>query len=204
MTKKLCILQAAMKEADWARLQPAIKGHYDVSGDGNMIFCKGVMEEVSHNAVVKPLLWLFRPLEALVPFNGVNIGCEVTHIATDSSLLFNRVFKRQDGKKVNFNSKLKLHNGELVEFIKGGLGMRLNPTTDPDGSLRMESLGYVLWLGPVSLYIPSFLVPFGNAVITETSVTPTTTRMGYVSTHPLLGRTMGYTGTFKINKAKLA
>eukprot|EP01059_Diplonema_ambulator_P007456 TRINITY_DN16916_c0_g1_i2.p1 TRINITY_DN16916_c0_g1~~TRINITY_DN16916_c0_g1_i2.p1 ORF type:complete len:190 (+),score=28.31 TRINITY_DN16916_c0_g1_i2:35-571(+) len=167
MTKK-CILERALKEGDWARLKPAIKYHYDLTEEGCMVYCKGIIHEVRHNIIVRPLLWLFRPLNALVPFNGKDVGCSVTHSATENSLVYKRVFDRPGGKgRVLFDSYLRIHNGELVEFITGGLGMRLNPQVTPTGSLRLESLGYVLYLGVFSIYIPSFLVPFGHAVITE-------------------------------------
>ena len=205
MTRIPSALETVLGKAEFARLRPAIRKHYDVSGEDRVV-CRGIMSQMDHSLVVKPLLWMLRPLNALVPYRGKNVKAEVSHWVTDKNTLeFRRNFHFPGRRDVIFESRMAARDDVIIEYLNGSfLGVKLKPSVSPDGELILKSTGFVLEIGGFKCVLPTWLVPLGTSIITEKEIAANEVAMTFESTHPLIGKTVGYSGTFRINKASLA
>ena len=188
----------------YAGLSPAVQRHYSVAQHESLTLA-GTMSTVRSSWFLKPVLWGMRPLNALVPHNGSGIAARVSHWNDDGATLeWRRVFefpRARVGRSIVFESRMKAENGELVEWLNGGLGLRMSLHARDDGALVFNGLGYVVRVpglagGRLRVRVPLALVPLGTPTIVEEEVAPGRVRVTFTCRHPILGQTFEYVGAF--------
>jgi hypothetical protein len=165
---------------------------------------QGIMEEIHHAPLIKPLLLLARAFDALVPLQGRDIPVEVRN-STDPhrphALFFHRTFRFPGGHAAIFKSHMRPGRpGEIIELLRFGLGIRMR-VEERDGALIYTALEHCWKLGPWFLGIPNWAL-LGDAVIVESGLSEHELRLDFRIDHPLLGRTFGYRGRFSLPLAE--
>ncbi|MCP3662741.1 MAG: DUF4166 domain-containing protein [Gammaproteobacteria bacterium] len=85
---------------------------------------------------------------------------------------------------------------EIIEYVRYGMGIRMRMSV-LNGALVFKSLGYVWQLGGVTLPIPTWAI-LGDTEIIEQAISDNEFYIDFKMTHPILGRTFAYSGTFSI------
>ncbi len=200
--------QAVIKQAlgeQWNELHPIVKRHYDITpGDDSQMIIRGIMSEVYHSKIARLFLLPGRIFGALVPYKGKDIPTEVKNWTTHDNhraMFWYRTLIFPNKRPVIFRSRMEyVSNGEIIEYVKYGLGIRLHTYTQ-DRALHFRSLGYVWDIGPLSIPIPNWMA-LGTAEIIEKSLSDKEFFIDFIMTHPLFGKTFSYTGTFVIEKER--
>jgi hypothetical protein len=86
--------------------------------------------------------------------------------------------------------------GELTEFVRFGLGLRLSVSVK-NGGLVEEELGYVWRIGKVPIPIP-IRVLLGKSFVEEMPISDSEYQMQWVIRHPHFGETFAYRGRFSL------
>jgi hypothetical protein len=201
------LLRQALGDAAWNRLAPVVRRHYDMAPhEGGTQILTGLMEEIFHSPVIRPWLWLGRWLQALVPYNGQEIPTEVrnrTDPAQPEALFWHRSFLFPDGRRSVFASRMEAGRaGEVIEFLRLGIGVRMT-VSEQDGALVFTGQDHCWRIGRGLVGIPNWAL-LGNAVIVERAVSAAELRVDFEIVHPLLGRTFGYRGRFRLEGGSAA
>lgn len=197
------IMQKALGER-WHQLDDIVQRHYEMSpGVPACVTIHGVMDEVFHSNVAKLFLLPGRVLGALVPYRGKDIPTEVRNWTEDNNakaMFWHRTLQFPDKPLAVFKSRMEHVAGdEIIEYVKFGVGIRMRMSVR-DGAMVFTSTGYVWDVGAVRLPIPTWAI-LGSAEIVERGISDEEFRIDFHMTHPLLGRTFGYSGTFSICEA---
>lgn len=195
------LFRRALGDDAWHRLAPVVRRHYDLAPrEGRPRILTGVMEEVFHAPLIKPWLWLGRGLRALVPYRGNEVPTEVrnrTDPARPEALFWHRTFHFPDGRRSVFASRMEAGGaGEVIEFLRLGIGVRM-AVSERDGALVFTGRDHCWRIGKRLVGIPNWAL-LGDAVIVESAVSDTELRVDFEIVHPLLGRTFGYRGRFRL------
>jgi len=187
--------------SEWPKLGTAIRRHYDLPPNTDtQLKVEGIMEVVL-SPIGKLFILVGRLLDALVPFKGQDIPVAVCNWSTpeSSAMFWHRTFRYPGKGPIVFHSRME-HAGDnnIVEYVKFGLGMRLQVSTEGE-TLRYDSQGYQWDLGPLTLRIPDWLM-LGKAVIRETPISEQAFQVSFEINHPLWGRTFGYSGRFEFSE----
>jgi len=185
--------------ADWQKLHPTVRRHYDIR-PGGALSLRGEMTQVYHSPWVKPFIVFARLFGALVPYRGKDVPVEVDNFCkTDSHHLhFRRRFFFVGRKPYPFNSRMEHWGGnEIVEFVRFGLGIKMKLSVEGD-VLRYQTAGYLWRTGLFNITMPDWLF-FGSGQIVEHGVDRDHVEMDFVLTHPLFGTSFRYAGRFKVN-----
>ena len=185
--------------ADWDKLSPVIRKHYDLH-EGGISHCTvtGNME-IDYPLLLTPLIKLIHVLGGLVDIKGKQVATQVEkQVKTDSPFLYwRRSLQTDDGRQTVFASKMIYYGeNELIEFIGFGFGLRLKISQNK-GDLIYQSNGHLLKLFGICIPIPDWLV-LGHAYITEHALTDNSFQLRFVISHPLWGETYRYGGVFSI------
>ena len=98
---------------------------------------------------------------------------------------------------ITFPSRMVCSGDHRVrEFTKHGIGVEEELSVDGDGSLVYDMRNYVVRVPFLGLIVrfPTWLSPFGGGRAKETGETEDSFRIEFELTHPIFGRTVGYTG----------
>ena len=150
---------------------------------------------------------LFR---APVPRSGEDVEFTV-HSRVDGSGVMHwlRTFYGSDGlrRDVTFSSHMVFSGDHrIIETTRWGLGVESDLRVDHVGSLVYDIRKYVLRVPFLGLIIgfPTWVSPFGGGCTTETGENEACFRVNFEMTHPVFGRTIGYSGRCRMSSLRLA
>ncbi len=133
----------------------------------------------------------------LAPWTGADVPTSVdVHLDPRGGLVWARTYRFDRRAPVLVSStKLMTADGELLEVVRGGLGMALTVSVE-DGALHFRSRRYFFSLGRLRLPIPDLLTP-GRAHVVHRETGGGTFRFTMDFHHPWLGRTLFQDGLFQ-------
>lgn len=133
----------------------------------------------------------------LAPWTGEDVPTSVdVHLDRRGGLVWARTYAFDGRAPVLVSStKLMTDAGELLEVVRGGLGMALTVTAE-DGALHFRSRRYFVGLGALRLTIPDLLTP-GRAHVVHRECGGGTFRFTMSFRHPWLGETLFQDGLFR-------
>lgn len=181
----------------WGGLAPAVRTRFAHHPPGLTVGYDGSM-----TVRATPLGSLFAHACRLIgtplaPWTGeaVPVRVEVwTH--PKGGLVWDRIYAFKGRAPVRVSSrKIMDRRGELMEVVRGGLGMMLRVTVE-DGALHFRSSGYFLALGRLRLPIPAPLTP-GAAHVVHRDEGDGRFRFTMRFVHPLAGETLFQDGVFE-------
>lgn len=182
----------------WNELGPVIREHYFLRPySADAVSVDGIMLEVKHSRVAKLLLPMFQFFGALVPYAGVNVPVVVHYRCqpTERRIYWRRVFRFPKRAEFHFRSYMEpVANGEMIEFVRFGVGMRLAVTAEA-GALVFRDKGYVWRIGSLLVPLPLGWL-LGSAYIEERPISDTEFSMQMTLTHPWFGELFQYRGRF--------
>lgn len=185
----------------WTHLPPVLQTHYAIRPDSDdRVVVEGTLTVERHwfGRLISPL---FRLCGTMVPYEGKGIPVTVEFYSGRGSDLFHfdRTFHFPGRKPYRFHSRMERTGGaELVEWMGMGLGWKLHYEWDGK-RLWLKHRGYALKLGNIRIPLRvSALIGRGEAW--EEAIDDTHFAMWTSLTHPLFGRIIGYSGTFRIVK----
>ncbi len=195
-TKPLPLMRRALGD-DWSQLHVGVRRHYDLPGAAaSELTLEGIMDEVDHAAVAKPLLLLGRAFGALLDERGRNVPVTVRNRGDADALHWHRSFHFTGRAPLLFRSRMQhLGGDEIVEYVRFGLGICMRVEVC-DGALRYTSRGYRWQLGPLAVRLPDWLL-LGRAVIEERGIDERTVALEFAINHPWWGETFRYCGRFR-------
>lgn len=200
------IIQQALQQ-DWEKLHPFLQKHYALTtGKKQTDRLTGVMT-IDFPGYITPLLLGGRLFGALVNRKGSHIQATVEKFTLPDSpyLFWRRKLIFADGFVARFRSKVAyLHKNEIIEYVRFGLGMRLQLSVGSDGSLQMNSNGYRWNMGGIlSLPLPDWLF-LGKAHIIERPLDNNRFELDFTLQHPVFGQTYRYGGVFTDDTADMS
>jgi hypothetical protein len=177
----------------WHQLPPALQAHH----------LPGTRLDIGHLDVAFPpmmqvVLWLLRPLGALVSRRGRGVytcvskrmpaGTEVQH--------WQRELRHPDGQVQHFDSTWQATpEGHLREFVNPWLALEMAPQVI-SGRLHYRGVRLIIRIGPFALPWPEWLA-LGHTTIVETAVDACHFDMDFRLRHPLFGEVFRYAGRFR-------
>jgi len=200
-TRSQPLFQRALGNAAWNRLAPAVRRHYAMSAaTAETRTLPGIMEEIVHAPIIKPLLLVAQAFDALVPQRGRDVPVEVrnwTDPAKPRTLFWHRTFRFPDGRTSIFRSRMEPGGpGEIIELLRFGVGIRMR-VEESNGALVYMALEHCWKIGPWRLGIPNWAL-LGTATIVERAISDDELHLDFSIKHPLFGRTFGYRGRFAL------
>ena len=181
----------------WRRLPAAVQARFAVTAHLTPTSYEGVMI-VRASVVGLAFAQACRLIGApLAPWRGeaVAVKVDVYHDPV-GAMVWDRTYSFPGHAPVRVSSrKIQGAHGELMEVVKGGLGMTLALTAE-DGALHFRSTGYFAQLGPVRLPIPLGLTP-GRAHVIHEDQGEGWFRFTLRFVHPVAGETVFQTGLFR-------
>ena len=182
---------------DFHNLHEVVRKHYgaltiDVGGTMDVIYVK---------KMIKPLALLSnRFFHASVPHSGIAVEMSLHNRIDDSGAMhWVRTFFNNPSfpKDVSFTSHMVCSGDHrVIEFTRYGLGVESDLSVDGEGSLVYDIRKYVVRMPFLRLTVrlPTWLSPFGGGRTKEIGETEDTFTVEFEMTHPIFGRTVGYTG----------
>ena len=165
------------------------------------------MDRIRAKTAIRPLAMLSYILfRAPIPRGGEDVQFTV-HSCIDSSGAmhwFRTFFKNAsfDGDATFPSQMTFLGDHRIIETTKYGLGVESTLSVDDAGSLIYDIQNYTIrvpFLG-IIIRLPIWLSPFGGGQATEIGEGEDSFRIEFEMTHPILGRTVGYTGRCGIGR----
>ena len=190
----ISLMQQALG-ADWTRLPPALKAHYQFADNRD----EGTLD-IQYPGYLQPYLNLLRLLGALINRCGQGLPTQVEKRMAGGIQHWRRTIRFPDGREVQFRSHWVPAGGNaLIEYVNPLLGLRMEVWLGED-RLQYRSRGYVLRLGPVQFPLPEWLGP-GSVRIEEWALDEDRFAMDFRLHHPLLGEIYCYAGEFRAGTA---
>jgi Domain of unknown function (DUF4166) len=153
---------------------------------------------------LSPLAQLLSPflkiVGALVPYAGSSIPVTVSFYSTPGrrDFHFDRTFHFPDGP-YRFHSRMEpLTGGEMIEFMRVGLGWRFWYGVE-GRKVVLKHRGYVWRVLGRLIPLPMEWV-LGRGYAEEEPISDSSFRMHFAITHRWLGYTYGYGGTFNVTE----
>ena len=117
-----------------------------------------------------------------------------------------RTFFGNDGfhRDVTFSSHMVFSGDHrIIETTRWGLGVESDLRVDDVGSLVYDIRKYVLRVPFLGLIIgfPTWVSPFGGGCTTETGESEASFSVNFEMTHPVFGRTIGYSGRCRMSSS---
>jgi len=193
--------------AQWDRLHPVIRRHYDLKA-GEKREVEGTLH-VHHMRMLTPILHITSRFGLLFPEQGRNVHTTLINEAADdahgqSIVAWKRClhFKRSDGteRKRRFDSVVKLlprgADELLLERVALNQAVAMRVNVDERGALIYESAGFYTIVGEILIPVPTPSRLFIREWAHPTE--PDRFCMGFQMTVPLFGDVFGYEGDFHI------
>lgn len=180
----------------WGRLPHAVQHRFGPHAAGVSTVYAGrmVVEASWFGRLVAQLCRLIGT--PLAPWTGPDVPTSVdVHLDHRGGLVWARTYSFTGRAPILVSStKLMDADGNLLEVVRGGLGMAL-AVTEEDGALHFRSRYYFVGLGPLRLAIPDILTP-GRAHVIHRDRGGGTFLFSMDFHHPWLGRTLFQEGVF--------
>ena len=197
------LLEPVLKQAlgpEWSSLAPVIQAHYGLApATDERIQLRGTMDRVFYSRVVSPLIPVAALVGAMVPYRGHNVPVEVVNYSVPGKpgYFWHRIFYFPVKKPYEFRSRMICTGaGELIEYVRYGLGLRLNVSVRNGGLIEKE-VGYVWRIGRHSISVPLHVL-LGRSYVEEMPISASEYQMQWVITHPVFGETFAYSGRFSL------
>ena len=187
---------------DFRNLHAAVRKHYSEP----TVDASGVMGRVDVKRAIRPLASLsYMLFGAPVPRAGEHVKFTVhSQVDRSGTMHWLRTFfgNASFPGDVTFASHM-VSSGDhtILETLRFGLGVESDLSVDDAGRLVYNIQKYAIrvpFLGLV-VRVPTWLSPFGGGHTTETGENEDSFRVEFEMTHPILGRTVGYTGRCRMS-----
>lgn len=189
---------------DFQDLHAALRKHYAEP----TVHISGTMDVVHVKNAIRPLaLVSYRLLHAPVPHGGRDVQISLENrVDASGAMYWVRTFSNTASfaHPVTFTSRMVCSGDHrVIEFTKFGIGVEADLRVDAEGCLIYDIRSYVLRIPFLKLIVrfPTWLSPFGGGRTKEIGETDDGFRIEFEMTHPLLGRTLAYSGRCKIESA---
>jgi hypothetical protein len=165
---------------------------------------EGVMHEVWHKPLLRPLFWLLGTLGVLVGKTGKDIPTTLVIEPAARGQLYRRTFRFQPPVELNSLNTYDPAKNCVMEWVgpAKALGMAWDVRFRPPATLLLVTSGWVLRLGRVHLRIPGWLWPWtlgrADAIQRANDHVADTVHIELVIRHGLLGKMFGFSGTFRV------
>lgn len=185
--------------ADWEKLHPDIQARFDREPEaGEIITYEGVMHDIRRSRMG----WLFASLTRLVgnpltPFSGKDIPMEVALYKKygNDGVFWQRAYFYPGRKPyVVVSAKRESKDGEMLECVGGGFGMKLKVTVR-DGDMHFESYRYFWTLLGYKIPLPHWITP-GTAHVVHKDIGGGNFMFTLSMIHRQLGETFYQQGVF--------
>jgi len=182
--------------AAWLRLPTAVRHRFGPHAAGVTTLYEGRML-VAASPFGRLLAQLCRLIGTpLAPWTGADVPTSVdVHLDARGGLVWARTYRFDRHAPILVSStKLMSADGDLLEVVRGGLGMALD-VSEEDGALHFRSRWYFASLFGLQLRIPDLLTP-GRAHVVHRDEGGGAFRFTLQFQHPWLGRTLFQDGLF--------
>jgi len=165
---------------------------------------EGVMHEVWHKPLLRPLFWLLGALGVLVGKTGNNVPTTLVIEPVPRGQLYRRTFRFDPPVELNSLNTYDPAKDRVMEWVgpAKALGMAWDVEFRPPATLVLVTSGWVLRLGRLHLGIPGWIWPWtlGRADTIQRSDDhlADTVHIELVIRHRLLGDIFGFSGTFQV------
>jgi len=189
---------AAVFGDSWASLPAVLKTHYAIRAhSSDKVVVQGKLD-----VKVQGWLKLMAHLTGfLVPYSGKDVPVTVTFKAgpDGKSMEFSRIFRFPGKFPVGFVSTMEVQeNGEVVEFMRYGFGWRYACIWTGE-HLSLVHCGYAIRVFGKLVPLPLSLL-LGKGYAMETAISDESFSMWTHIDHPIFGKTLSYTGEFKVTE----
>lgn len=165
---------------------------------------EGVMHEIWHKPLLRPLFWLLGALGVLVGQAGKDIPTTLVVEPVPQGQLYRRTFRFAVPIRLNSLNTYDPEAHRVMEWVGPGnaLGMAWDVNFQPPGTLLLVTCGWTLRLGRVHLRVPGWLWPWtlGRADTTQYADPnqPDVIHIELVVHHAMLGDMFGFSGSFQL------
>ena len=187
---------------DFRKLHAVVRRHYSEPA----VKLDGVMDSVHVNPVIRPLSLLsYLLFGAPLPRGGEDVKFTVhSHLDGSGTMHWRRIFFANPSfpRDAIFVSHMVFSGDHrIIETTRLGLGFEASLSVDRVGGLVYEARNYVIGVPFLGLLVrvPTWLSPFGGGRTTETGEDNDNFRVEFEMTHPIFGRTVGYSGRCRIH-----
>jgi hypothetical protein len=188
--------EALLGPAAWAGLAPAVRARFGVHPAQYRTGYEGALD-VRASLAGRLLAQLCRLIGTpLAPWTGADVPMRVdVWLDGEGALVWDRTYHFAGRDPITVTSrKLAAANGDLLEVIRGGLGMALQVSVE-DAALHFRSTGYFATLAGRRMLIPRLLTP-GRAHVVHRDEGGGHFRFILNFQHPWLGETFHQEGLF--------
>ena len=188
---------------EFQNLHTVVRQHYS---EPTVSICGG-MDRIHVKTAIRPLAMLsYMLFRAPVPRGGEDVQFTVhSYIDSSGTMHWLRTFFKNasfDGD-ATFPSQMTFSGDHrIIETTRYGLGVESALSVDDVGSLVYDIQNYAIrmpFLG-IIVRLPIWLSPFGGGHATEIGEGEDSFRVEFEMTHPIFGRTVGYTGRCQIGR----
>ena len=186
---------------EWQKLHPDIQTRFAKNPQlGKPLYYTGTMSELSCSPFGKLLGYLTRPFVggALIPFDDTDFPVDIqVYSKPDCPSIFKqRIYRLHHRRPIQFTSCMReSENGEVLEYVGMGLGMRLVLRVD-NGDLYFTSNGYFWEIFGVRIPLPGILTP-GKTYLCHRNDSAAQFSIKIEIQHCLFGTTFRQAGIFR-------
>ena len=195
--------EALVGETAWGRLPLAVRSRFGAEAHHRPRAYPGVMQ-VRASRFGRLIAQICRLIGTpIAPWTGPSVPVSVlVWPAADGGMVWDRTYAFDGRPDITVTSaKVMSRNGQLLEIVRGGLGMRLAVGVE-DGALVFRSRGYFWRIGALRLPIPSLLTP-GRALIVHRDNGGGLFTFSMRFVHSIAGETLSQEGQFKDPSTRL-
>lgn len=155
--------------------------------------------DITSSRWVNALRPLLRLAGASLPQAGHQVPVKVSLFSQsgNSDVVFERCFNPLS-RSERFNSYLEpVEGNEVIEFMRWGLGWRMQVIVDDEKSVHLQHRSYVWRIAGFCIPVPTHLI-LGRIEAVETAVSSDEYRLSLRIVHPWWGCVFGYAGVLRV------